>query len=123
MDLVPDMAEVMKLAYDKRIRYLDGDEQIAPGIRVVLVGGHSPGSQVVVVTTRKGEAVICSDALDLYRNLEEGVVAPGADLLQGLLAWDRIKALASSPELIIPSHDPLVLKKFPNPFEGIAEIA
>ncbi len=122
MELVPDMAEVIKLAYAKRIRYLDGDEQIVPGIRVVLVGGHTPGSQVVVVTTKEGEAVICSDAVDLYRNLEEGVVAPGVDLLQGLMAWDKIKALASSPKLIIPSHDPLVLKKFPNPVEGVAEI-
>lgn len=123
MELAPDMAEVVRLAYAKRIHYLDGDEEIASGIRAVLVGGHTPGSQVVAVTTKKGEVVLCSDAVDLYRNLEEGVVAPGADLLQGLLAWDKIKSLASSPELIIPSHDPLVMERFPNPVKGIAEIA
>ena len=123
MELAPDMAEVVRLAYAKRIHYLDGDEKIANGIRAVLVGGHTPGSQVVVVSTKKGEVVICSDALDLYRNLEECVVAPGANLLEGLLAWDKIKLLASSPELIIPSHDPLVLERFPNPFEGIAQIS
>ena len=121
--LVPDMAEVIELEHTKRIHYLDGDEQIAPGIRVVLVGGHTLGSQVVVVATQKGETVICSDAVDLYRNLDEGVVAPGVDLLQGLLALDKVRALASSPELIIPSHDPLVLKAFTNPIEGVAEIA
>lgn len=118
----PDLSEVRRLEREKRVRFLNGDEQIAPSIRVVLVGGHTPGSQVVVVTTEKGEAVICGDALDLYRNLEEGVVSIGADLLQALLAHDKIKALASSPELIIPSHDPLVLKRFPNPVEGVAEI-
>ena len=116
------MQEVAKLTNANRIRYLDGDEQIAPGIRVVLGGRHTPGSQVVVVTTSRGEAVICADAVDLYRNAEEGVIGTYVDLLPALLAIDRISTLASSPELIIPGHDPLVMKNFPNPIEGVVEI-
>lgn len=37
-----DMPEIIRLAYANRIRYLDGDEQIAPGIKAVLVGGAYP---------------------------------------------------------------------------------
>ena len=119
----PNMPEVVSLAYANRIRYLDGDEQIAPGIRVVLVGGHTPGSQMVVVNTGKGDAVICGDAIDLYQNLEKGVIGMYVDLMPALFALDKMRALASSPELIIPGHDPLVMEKFPSPIEGVVEIA
>lgn len=118
----PKMEEVVKLAYAKRIRFLDGDTQIAPGVQALLVGGHTPGQQIVVVNTARGNAVICSDAMDLYRNLTEGVVGMYSELLPALLALDRIKALASSPELIIPGHEPLVMEKFPNPVKDVAEI-
>ncbi len=118
----PNMSEVMSLAYANRIRYLDGNEQVAPGIRVVLVGGHTPGSQAVVVATSKGEAVICADAMDLYQNMAEGVVGMYVDLMPALFALDKIRVLASSPELIIPGHDPLVMSKFPNPIDGVVEI-
>ena len=116
------MSEVVSLAYSKRIRYLDGDEQIAPGIRAVLIGGHTPGSQVVVVTTNKGQAVICCDSLDIYQIMEENVIGLAMDLPQQLFGLDKIRELASSPDLIIPGHDPLVLQRFPSPIEGIAEI-
>ena len=114
--------EVISLAHAKRVRYLDGDEEIAPGIRVVLVGGHTAGSQAVVVTTNLGQAVICADVLQYYRQLEEGVVGLCLDVVQTLFAVDKLKSLTSSPELIIPGHDPLVMKKFPNPLEGVVEI-
>lgn len=117
------MSEVISLAYAKRVHIMDGDEQIAPGIRAVLVGGHTPGSQIVTVTTKKGEAVICADAIDRYQQFETRVIGAAAELLPALFALDRIKALASSPDLIIPGHEPLVMKRFPNPFEGVAEIA
>ncbi|MFC2065630.1 N-acyl homoserine lactonase family protein [Chloroflexota bacterium] len=121
--IASDMVEVVKLGYEKRICYLDGDEEILPGIRLVLVGGHSPGLQVVVVKTSKGDVVIGTDTMDLYRNMEEEVAHPMVDLAQGLLVWDKLKKLASSPELILPGHDCLIMDRFPNPVEGIAEIA
>lgn len=117
-----DIPEVVRLAYAGRIRYIDGDEQIAPGIRVILIGGHTPGSQVVVVTTVKGEAVICGDAMNLYRTMDEQVNGMAVDLLQALLGLDKIKVLASSPEMIIPGHDPLIMQRFPSPIEGVVEI-
>lgn len=120
---LPHIPELMNMADANRIHYLEGDEEIAPGIKAILIGGHTPGSQVVVVQTDKGNAVICSDGIDLYRNLDERVVGMYAQLLPALQALDRIKQLASLPELIIPGHDVLVLSRFPNPIEGVAEIA
>jgi glyoxylase-like metal-dependent hydrolase (beta-lactamase superfamily II) len=117
-----NISNIISLAYNKRVKYLDGDTEIAPGIRSVLIGGHTPGSQAVVVSTNKGEAVICGDAVDLYRNLEEVMCGPAADMLEALSGIDKIKAISSSPDLIIPSHDPLVLERFPSSIEGVAEI-
>jgi glyoxylase-like metal-dependent hydrolase (beta-lactamase superfamily II) len=117
-----NMSEVMTLAYAKRIQYLDGDAEIAPGVRAVLIGGHTPGSQAVVVSTSKGNAVICGDSIDLYRTMDDKVNGMAIDLLQALLGVEKIQALASSPELIVPAHDPLVLERFPSSIEGVAEI-
>ncbi len=122
-DLAPDMAALKGLVKAKRMKLINGDKQVARGVKAVLVGGHTLGSQVVVVDTVKGKAVICGDAVDTYRNLDERIVAVGAEHLPGLLALDRIKALASAPELIVPGHEPLVLKKFPAVVENVAQIA
>jgi hypothetical protein len=38
-------------------------------------------------------------------------------------AFDRIRELADAEELIIPGHDPAVLKRFPAPAPGLAGLA
>lgn len=119
----PDMPTVMKYAYSKRIRYLNGDEQIAPGIRVVLIGGHTPGNQVIVVSTRKGDIVLCCDAMQLYANIKEESVGIATNLPEALFGLEKIKQLTSSPDNLIPGHDPLLLKKFSGPIENVIEIA
>ena len=117
------MPTVMKYAYSKRIRYLNGDEQIAPGIRVVLIGGHTPGNQVIVVSTRKGDIVFCCDAMQLYANIKEESVGIATNLPEALFGLEKIKQLTSSPDNLIPGHDPLLLKKFSGPIENVIEIA
>jgi glyoxylase-like metal-dependent hydrolase (beta-lactamase superfamily II) len=119
----PDMPGLMKLAYDKRIHFLDGDTQILPGIRVVLIGGHTPGNQVIVVSTRKGDVVLCCDAMHLYRNMEEESVGVTINLLDALLGFNKIKSLTTSPELLVAGHDPCLLDRFPSPLENVIEIA
>ena len=118
----PNMPDLVGFVYAKRVHFLDGDADIAPGIKVVHVGGHTPGSQIVTVTTKKGEAVLCADAADRYANLDKMVVGQAMDTPTALFAMDTIKSLATSPDLIVPGHEPLVMKNFPNPCEGVCEI-
>jgi glyoxylase-like metal-dependent hydrolase (beta-lactamase superfamily II) len=118
----PDMLNMVNLERMGRIKFLDGDTEIAPGIRTVLIGGHTPGSQSVVVSTDKGDVVICGDALDLYKNLAEEVCGLAANMVEALLGMEKIKTLASSSDLIIPSHDPIIMERFPSQMNGIAEI-
>jgi glyoxylase-like metal-dependent hydrolase (beta-lactamase superfamily II) len=118
-----DMSELMKLAYSNRIKYLDGDAQIVPGIRVVLIGGHTPGNQVIVVSTKKGDVVLCCDAMHFFRNMEEESIGVTTNLLDALLGLEKIKTLTTSPELLVAGHDPCLLDRFPSPIENVIEIA
>ncbi|MFC1986728.1 N-acyl homoserine lactonase family protein [Chloroflexota bacterium] len=121
------VAELIGLNFAGRVRFVDGDEEIMPGIRVVLVGGHTPGSQIVTVQTAKGTAVLTCDAVNHYEQINANipnspVSGTAEDASHGLLAIETIKKLATSPDLIIPGHDPLVMSKFPSVAEGVVRI-
>src|SRR5207249_796131 len=61
---------LVTLNYDNRIRIVDGDQDVLPGIRVHRVGGHTAGLQIVTVQTARGTVVLTSDASHFYRNVE-----------------------------------------------------
>jgi glyoxylase-like metal-dependent hydrolase (beta-lactamase superfamily II) len=97
-----------------RVEFRDGSEELAPGISVHLVGGHSKGLQCVRVKTRRGYVVLASDCCHLYSHIDEGRVFPITysigDTLEG---YRKLQKLASSRQHIVPGHDPEVLKIYP----------
>ena len=61
----------MTPAYSKtRFEVLDGDFDLADGLKIVLAPGHAPGMQSLVVNTAKGVYYLASDNVPLYENLE-----------------------------------------------------
>ena len=57
-----------------RFELLDGDAEIAPGVRVVATPGHTAGHQSVVVEGDGGDAVMIGDAAytaDIYREADD----------------------------------------------------
>src|SRR5271170_1098741 len=52
---------VFSRAYAGRVRFHDGDAELAPGVSLHLIGGHTMGLQVVRVATRRGWVVVASD--------------------------------------------------------------
>ena len=75
------------------------------------------------VNTKSGTAVVASDNLYLYENLDKrAAIAQTWDAPSNLKAQDRMKQLASNPRLIIPGHDPAVFTRFPTPGNGVAKI-
>ena len=109
-----DVASMVHRVFDGRVQFHDGDSEITPGLSVHLVGGHTNGLQVVRVRTQQGWLVLASDASHLYANFEQQrpfpVVYNVGDMLEG---YSRIRSLADSPQLIVPGHDPDVLRRFP----------
>ena len=120
---VEDVVGMVRRAYAGRVRFHDGDADIAPGISLHLIGGHTMGLQVVRVATRRGWVVVASDASHFYANMEEvrpfPIVYSVADMVEG---YDRLRALAESPAHIIPGHDPLVLERYPAPSRALQGI-
>ncbi len=100
--------------FDDRVVFHAGDEELAPGLSLHLIGGHTKGLQAVRVWTRRGWLVLASDAAHLYANMNEGRPFPIVHDVAAMLEGHRtLKRLASHEDLVIPGHDPLVLDRFP----------
>ena len=119
---VDDVVAMVRKVFAGRVVFHDGTEQIAPGVTVHHIGGHSKGLQCVRVKTRRGHVVLASDATHLYAHIDQGRVFPitysVADTLEG---YSTLRKLADSPGHIVPGHDPAVLERYPAaepPFEG-----
>ncbi len=99
---VEDVCAIVRNVYRGRVEFHDGDDEIAPGVSVHLASGHTAGMQFVRVWTAKGWLVLAVDACHYRRHLERDEVFPLVTNVGGLLeGYRRLRALASSPELII----------------------
>ncbi|MEM8924424.1 MAG: N-acyl homoserine lactonase family protein [Actinomycetota bacterium] len=118
------VADLVHLVYEGRVRFIDGDAELAPGLSVHKIGGHAKGLQVVRVDTAVGRVVLASDASHFYENMEAGrpfpIVYNLGEMIDG---WHRCRALASRPELVVPGHDPLVFDRYPPAGAGLDGIA
>lgn len=119
-----DVLTLVKLNMDHRVNLVGGDNvEIIGGIKVYTGGRHTFASQYVSVRTTSGTIVIASDNMYLYENLEKHApIAQTFDPDSNLKAQDRMKQIASRPDLIVPGHDPEVFIKFPKPGDGVARI-
>lgn len=119
-----DVAGMVRLLYKGRLAFHQGAEDIAPGVSVHHIGGHTAGLQSVRVHTRRGWVVLASDATHYYEHIETGRCFPSIlDLSRVLEGYDTLRRLADSPRHIIPGHDPLVMARYPavsKELEGIA---
>ena len=120
---VDDVVAMIRRIFDGRAVFHDGGGQIAPGVTVHHVGGHTSGLQVVRVRTRRGWMVLASDASHFYANFEQSRPFPAvASVVEMLEGYRTLHQLASSPRHIIPGHDPLVLAHYPAAGAGLAGI-
>ncbi|GAA4556351.1 N-acyl homoserine lactonase family protein [Pseudonocardia xishanensis] len=107
----PDLATMLD---PERLDLLDGDRELAPGLSVHRVGGHTAGMQLTRVWTAAGWVVLASDAAHFTENLVQDRPGPILHSMPGIYhAYDRAKALADDPALIVPGHDPEVTAGFP----------
>ena len=119
-----DVVNVVSRLHAEQLTLHDGDAELAPGLSVHLVEGHTAGMQVVRVYTKRGWVVLASDASHYYENLETArpfrVVH---DVDKTHAAYRTIKELVDSPAHFVPGHDPLVRQRYPAvsaELEGIA---
>ena len=121
---VEDVVTLVRANFEGRVVFTRDRDEIAPGVRVHRVSGHTKGMQFVEVPISSGTAVVASDAAHFYRNFQDYSPFPILHDIPGVMdGYERMRELASREELILPGHDPEVLKRHPLQEEGIALLA
>ena len=111
---VDEVVAMVREVYKGRVSFHDGDAELAPGLSIHRIGGHTRRLQAVRVHTRAGWIVLASDAAHLYANMDEGRPFPIVfDVGRMIDGWRRLRELADAPELVVPGHDPLVMRRYP----------
>lgn len=97
-------ARELVTALGDRLRPLDGESEILPGLTALPNGGHTPGHQSVLVETAAGAVCVCGDIVSLRQNLDVvGAACPDTASAEAFLARARAAGWA-----MLPSHDPTV---------------
>jgi glyoxylase-like metal-dependent hydrolase (beta-lactamase superfamily II) len=113
-----------------KVRLIDDDLEIAPGIKLELTEGHTWGSMNIKVNTKLGLAIICGDVIynenlqcrtnDIFPEIE----AHNKWSIQGFgdrstgnywnlwAAKAGVTKIMTEADVILPIHDPLVVEKY-----------
>jgi glyoxylase-like metal-dependent hydrolase (beta-lactamase superfamily II) len=118
------VAEMVMAVHAKRVQLDDGDAELAPGISVHHIGGHTDGLQVIRVSTSAGWLVLASDASHYYENMEARRPFPIVFDVPAMVAgYDRLRSLAGPGGAIVPGHDPMVFERYPAADPSLSGIA
>lgn len=98
-----------------RFELLDGDAEIAPGVRAVATPGHTVGHQSVLVEVDGGPAIMIGDAAytaDIYTNGEQADLTRWNGQHANRRAWTRslAKLQRLRPHAVHFCHDTRVLR-------------
>jgi glyoxylase-like metal-dependent hydrolase (beta-lactamase superfamily II) len=86
----------------------EGEKEIAPGVRVIPVYGHSAGTQAVEIETRIGNVIIsgsCSINENFYPSGSSGEITIQGIHLDSLGAFESMLKIKKRADIIIPVHD------------------
>jgi len=104
------MTHLYTRAWD-RIRLVDDEQEIMPGLGMFWVGAHHRGSMAVSIRTARGVVVIC-DSIFRYENYDPGTPIGALENLSEFHdALDRIRREA---DIVIPGHDNKVFENYPD---------
>ena len=117
---VEDVIAMVRKVFAGRAVFHDGVGEVAPGVTVHHIGGHSKGLQSVRVKTRCSYIILAADATHLYAHIDGGRVFPIVyNVAEVLAGYETLNRLATSPQHVVPGHDPLVLERYPAAKPGL----
>jgi glyoxylase-like metal-dependent hydrolase (beta-lactamase superfamily II) len=118
-----DVLDMVRLTHGDRVVFHAGDEQIAPGVTVHHLPGHTRGLQAVRVESQRGPVVLASDVAHYYECFEqETPFLTHENLFEMLESNRKLRTLADDDSHIVPGHDPAVLQRYPAPSPELAGI-
>lgn len=103
--------DALRRATDEgRVTAIDTETDLAPGIRLLPTGGHTPGQLMVLVETHTGPVLLASDAIHYDEEIErDRPFTYTTDLVAQYETFDRIARLRSDGALVVAGHDPAAL--------------
>ncbi len=108
-----DLALVDARLAEGSARTFDDGDELAPGVVAVDLPGHTPGQVGLLVTTPGGQVLLTSDAVHLYAEFDQHrPFAIFSDLEEMLTSYDVVTAAVDSGALMVPGHDPEVVRRF-----------
>jgi glyoxylase-like metal-dependent hydrolase (beta-lactamase superfamily II) len=119
-----DVLELVRRNTQGKVSFVRGDDETSlSGILFGIGGKHTWQSQFVAVQTRTKTAVLASDNMYLYENLDaHAPIAQTLDAASNLRTQDRMRSLASEPRLLVPGHDAAVFERFAHVADRIVRI-
>jgi glyoxylase-like metal-dependent hydrolase (beta-lactamase superfamily II) len=94
----------------EKVRLLEDEAEVLPGIRTFWTGVHHRSSIAVSIETTKGTALI-TDCFFKYGNLEQGhYLGVMESMMEADAAWKRIRR---EGKLIASVYDPEVFQRYP----------
>lgn len=93
-----------------RVLLVDDGAEVVPGVRLLLLPGHTPGQQGVLVDDR---LVLAGDAVHFYEELDRRMLyGTFTDACAMYGSYERLTDLRERGYLIVPGHEPEVLGRF-----------
>jgi len=112
-----------ELEGDERLIFVSGDQKVAPGIELLHTPGHTIAAQSIAVNTAKGTAIVASDTLHAHRAFRENNTSILiTDLIGWIESYDKLRAKATSIDLVFPGHDMSMAKDFPKVAEDVTRL-
>src|SRR3546814_16195710 len=92
---VEDIVSFVRKLYGGQVEFLRGDTELAPGLSLHLIGGHTAGLQVVRGWTKRGWVAIASATTHLSGNIEHQIPFPTVyNMGDTLSGKNRVRTLA-----------------------------
>ncbi|MDO8491968.1 MAG: N-acyl homoserine lactonase family protein [Dehalococcoidia bacterium] len=109
------------------LKIIDGDCDIAEGLKLIKVPGHTPGSQTLIVQTEKGKVALCGQTGPSYANWFPADARLGHALgflkdtynPDPLLAGTQrtyiqsMERIAGMADIVVPTHDWRIPRRIP----------
>jgi len=113
---VDEIAALIELRDAGRLRFVDSNVDIAPGVRLLHSAGHTPGELMVAVDTAKGTILLTSDAVHFDEELERDMpFRHMCNLPASYESYREIRQMLHNSDIsiVIPGHDADVMTRFP----------
>ena len=106
----PDVNHYLQNEGWEKVRLLQDEEEILPGIRVFWAGVHHRSSLAVCIETERG-TVILTDCFFKYGNIEQGhYLGVMESMMEADATWSRIR---KEGRIVASIYDPEVFQRFP----------